>query len=161
MKLYIREKMLSVLDSFDVRDEKGKVQYKIKKKFTPAIGLKMFIYDETGKELACIKEKNISVKPKFRVFVDGEHTATISKKIVALTPRYEVDELGWKIKGNLLEHNYKIEGKSGEVMRIRKERLKLTDSFVMTFSETANIPEALATVVAIDFIMDKDEETRE
>ena len=157
MKLYIREKMISVLDSFDVRDEKGKVQYKVKKKFAPAIGLKMFVYDEKGKELACIKEKNISVKPKFKVMVDGEHVATISKKIVALAPRYEVPELGWKVKGNLLEHNYKIEGGSGEVMKIRKERLKLTDSFVMNFSETDHIPEALAVVVAIDFMMDKDD----
>lgn len=157
MKLYIKEKMISVLDNFQVKDEDGKVKYEIKKKFGPAIGLKLFIYNGAGKEVACIKEKQISVKPKFRVLVGGEHVATIAKKVVALNPNYEVPELGWKVKGNLLEHNYKISGKSGEVMKIKKQRLKLTDSFVLDFSETDNIPIALAVIVAIDFMMDKED----
>lgn len=158
MKLHLKEKMFTVLDSFYVKDDKGKNRYEIKRKFEPAIGLKLHIYDDKGKELACIKEKKITIRPKFRIFVDGEHTATITKIIVALRPKYEVEELGWIIKGNLIEHDYKIKGKDGEVMSIHKGILTLRDTFVMEFKDDKHIPEALAVVLAIDYMMDKEDE---
>jgi len=158
MKLYLKEKMFTVLDSFYVKDDKGKNRYEIKRKFEPAIGLKLHIYDDNGKELAYIKEKKITIRPKFRIFVDGEHSATITKKIIALRPKYEVEELGWTIKGNLIEHDYKIKGKDGDVMSIHKGILTLRDTFVMEFEDDKHIPEALAVVLAIDYMMDKDDE---
>ncbi|MDO4745935.1 MAG: LURP-one-related family protein [Bacillota bacterium] len=158
MKLYVKEKAISVMDKFFVRDEDGKKKYEIKKKFGPSIGLKLHIFDMDGNELAYIKEKNISVKPKFRIYIDGEHTATITKKIVSLKPKYEVEELGWKIKGNIFEHNYKIVGDKGEAMNIHKGRFKLSDSFELEFSDKKHVLEALAVVLAIDCVMDEEEE---
>lgn len=156
MKLYIKEKAISVMDKFFVRNEKGDKVYEIRRKIAPAIGLKLHIFDMDGNELAHIKEKNISIKPKFRIFVGGQHTATVEKKIVALKPKYEVDELGWKIKGNILEHNYKIIGADGEAMNIHKGRLRLSDTFELEFTDTKHILEALAVVLAIDCVMDED-----
>jgi len=156
MKLYIKEKAISVKDKFFVRNEKGDKVYEIRRKFEPAIGLKLYIFDMDGKELAYIKEKNISVKPKFKIFVGGEHTATIEKKVIALKPKYEVEELGWTIKGNLLEHNYKIVGDKGEAMNIHKGRLTLSDSFVLEFTDKNHVLEALTVVLAIDSVMDVD-----
>ncbi len=158
MKLYIKEKALSIKDKFFVRDEKGNKVYEIRRKFEPAIGLKLYIFDMDGNELAYIKEKAISVKPKFRVFVGGKQTATITKKIVALRPKYEIEELGWTVKGNILEHNYKIAGPKGEAMNIHKGRLTFSDSFVLDFSDEKHILEALATILAIDCVMDEADE---
>ena len=156
MKLLIKEKVISVMDKFYVRDENGDKKYEIKRKFEPAIGLKLHILDMDGKELAYIKEKNISLRPKFRIFVGGEHTATLVKKVISMRPKYEVEELGWKIKGNLIEHNYKIVGKDGEVMNIHKGRLTLSDSFVLEFADKKHVLEALAVVLSIDCVMDED-----
>ena len=157
MKLYLKEKVFTVLDNFYVKDENGKNKYEIKRNFEPAIGLKLHIYDDKGKELAYIKEKAVSIKPKFRIYVGGEHTATITKKIVSLRPKYEVEELGWKIKGNLIEHDYKIIGKDGDIMKIHKGILTLRDTFVMKFEDDSHIPEVLAVVLAIDHMMDTDD----
>lgn len=157
MKLYLKEKVFTVLDNFYVKDEYGKNKYEIKRIFEPAIGLKLHIYDDKGKELAYIKEKVVSIKPKFRIYVDGKHTATITKRIVSLRPKYEVEELGWKIKGNLIEHDYKIIGKDGDVMKIHKGILTLRDTFVMEFEDDSHIPEVLAVVLAIDHMMDTDD----
>ena len=96
------------------------------------------------------------MKPKFKIFVDGEHTATIEKKLVALKPKYEVDELDWTVKGNLLEHNYKIVSGKGEAMNIHKGRLTLSDSFVLEFTDRKHVLEALSVVLAIDCMMDED-----
>ena len=155
MKLYIKEKAISVMDKFYVRNEKGDKKYEIRRKFEPAIGLKLHILDMDGNELGYIKEKNISLRPKFRIFIGGEHTATITKKVVSMRPKYEVEELGWKIKGNLFERDYKIVGKDGEVMNIHKGMLKLSDTFVLEFSDKKHVVEALAVVVAIDYILDE------
>ena len=156
MKLYIKEKAISVMDKFYVRNEKGDKVYEIRKKIAPAIGLKLFIFDMEGNELAYIKEKNIAIKPKFRIFVGGQHTATVEKKIVALKPKYEVDELGWKIKGNIIEHNYKIISSKGEAMNIHKGILRLSDTFELEITDTKHLLEALAVVLAIDCVMDED-----
>ncbi len=155
MKLYIKEKAISVMDKFFVRNEKGDKKYEIRRKFEPAIGLKLHILDMDGNELGYIKEKNISLKPKFRIFIGDKHTATITKKVVSMRPKYEVEELGWKIKGNLFERDYKIVGKDGEVMNIHKGLLKLSDTFVLEFSDKKHVVEALAVVVAIDYILDE------
>ena len=155
MKLYIKEKAISVMDKFYVRNEKGDKKYEIRRKFEPAIGLKLHILDMDGNELGYIKEKNISLRPKFRIFIGGEHTATITKKVVSMRPKYEVEELGWKIKGNLIARDYKIVGKDGEVMNIHKGLLKLSDTFVLEFSDKKPVVEALAVVVAIDYILDE------
>lgn len=157
MKLYIKEKAISIQDKFFVRNEKGDKKYEIRRKFEPAIGLKLHILDMDGKELGYIKEKNISLRPKFRIFTDGEHTATITKKVVSMRPKYEVEELGWKIKGNIFERNYKIVGKDGEVMNIHKGILKLSDTFELEFSDKKHVVEALAVVAAIDYILDEKE----
>lgn len=157
MKLYIKEKAISIQDKFFVRNEKGDKKYEIRRKFEPAIGLKLHILDMDGKELGYIKEKNISLRPKFRVFTGGEHTATITKKVVSMRPKYEVEELGWKIKGNIFERNYKIVGKDGEVMNIHKGILKLSDTFELEFSDKKHVVEALAVVAAIDYILDEKE----
>lgn len=155
MKLYIKEKAISIQDKFFVRNDKGDKKYEIRRKFEPAIGLKLHILDTDGKELGYIKEKNVSLRPKFCIFTNGEHTATITKRVVSMRPKYEVEELGWKIKGNLLKRDYKIIGKDGEVMNINKGLLKLSDTFVLEFSEKKHIVEALAVVVAIDYILDE------
>ena len=155
MKLYIKEKAISVMDKFFVRNEKGDKKYEIRRKFEPAIGLKLHILDMDGNELGYIKEKNISLRPKFRIFIGGEHTATITKKVVSMRPKYEVEELGWKIKGNLIARDYKIVSKDGEVMNIHKGLLKLSDTFVLEFSDKKHVVEALAVVVAIDYILDE------
>ena len=157
MKLYIKEKAISIQDKFFVRNEKGDKKYEIRRKFEPTIGLKLHILDMDGKELGYIKEKNISLKPKFRIYTGGEHTATITKKVVSMRPKYEVEELGWKIKGNIFERNYKIVGKDGEVMNIHKGILKLSDTFELEFSDKKHVVEALAVVAAIDYILDEKE----
>ncbi len=158
MKLYITEKAISIMDKFFVKDAKGNKVYEIRKKLEPAIGLKLHIFDDKGNELAYIKEKNISIKPKFRIFVDGKHTATIEKKIVALRPKYEVEELGWTIKGNLIEHDYKIVGKDGEAMNIHKGLLRFRDMFELEITDKKHVLEALAVILAIDCVMDEKEE---
>ena len=60
MKLYIKEKAISIKDKFFVRDENGDKVYEIRRKFEPAIGLKLYIFDMDGSELAYIKEKNLA-----------------------------------------------------------------------------------------------------
>ena len=80
-----------------------------------------------------------------------------TKKVVSMRPKYEVEELGWKIKGNIFERNYKIVGKDGEVMNIHKGILKLSDTFELEFSDKKHVVEALAVVAAIDYILDEKE----
>ena len=63
MKLILKEKILSVLDSFNVYDEKDNVCFKGKGKI--ALTHKQVIYDAKGNELGVVKEKIIDILPNF------------------------------------------------------------------------------------------------
>lgn len=51
-----------------------------------------------GNEVAFVKQKFISLLPKFFVFVNGEQVAEINKKFTLLKAKYTIDGLGCKFQ---------------------------------------------------------------
>lgn len=149
MKLILKEKILSILDSFNVYDENDKIYYKVKGKI--ALSHKVAIYDAKGKELGIVKEKIIDVLPTFLLYKDGEKAGTCKKKISVIKPKFEIDFNGWDIKGNWLEWDYSIVDKSGKTVAvISKKLLRLTDTYVIDVKDEADALDALMVVLAID-----------
>lgn len=160
MKLYIKQQLISARDIFYVKDENGNDKYEVREKDGIRVGLQQYIYDMNGKELAYISQKGLSLNPTFRVYTNGTQIATIVKKFTLFKPRYVVDELGWTISGDFTAHEYTISDSTGDIIRISKEWLSWGDSFVIDFARNANEIVALAVVLAIDCIVDQEEEHR-
>ncbi len=156
MKLYIKQSVFSVGEHFAVTDENGIDRYEVRSKLGIRVGLKLHVFDMTGREVAFIDQKAMSFQPTFRVYRDGALTATIVKKLTLGKPKYEVKELGWTVKGDFLAHEYAIFEGNTVIMSISKEWFSWGDSFVLDFAEDSNIIEALAVVLAIDCIVDSE-----
>ena len=158
MKLYIQQKMISAWDTFFVKDETGADVYQIvQPRKTVTVGLQLQILDMAGNELAFIKQKAMSLNGTFFVTVDGVQTATIKKKFTMFKPKYVVEELGWTIIGDFLAHEYSIENESGvPIMSILKDWTLWQDTFAIELFDTSHVLEALAVVVVIDHIMDRE-----
>ena len=149
MKLILKEKFLSVLDSFNVYDEKDNIYFKVKGKV--ALTHKQAIYDAKGRELGVVKEKIIDILPNFLLYKDGEKVGTCRKKLTVIRPKFEIDFNGWDIKGNWLEWDYSIVDKSGkDVAVISKKILRLMDTYVIDVKDEADALDALMVVLAID-----------
>lgn len=149
MKLILKEKILSVLDSFNVYDEHDNVYFKAKGKV--ALAHKTVIYDASGREVGMVKEKIIDILPNFLLYKDGEKVGTCRKKLTLIKPKFEIDFNGWDIKGNWLEWDYSIVDKSGKtVATISKKLLRLTDTYVIDVKDEEDALDALMVVLAID-----------
>ena len=70
MKLIFKQKLFSILDSYDVYTENGNTAFKVKGQL--AVKHKLKIYDPQGNELGEVKEKLISITPTFDLYENGK-----------------------------------------------------------------------------------------
>lgn len=149
MKLILKEKVLSVLDGFNVYDEHDKIYFKVKGKI--ALAHKQAIYDTNGNELGVVKEKIIDIMPHFTLYKNGQKVGECRKKLTLLKPKFEVDFNGWQIKGNWVEWDYSIVDSNGSTVAvISKKVLRLMDTYVIDVKNKADALDVLMVVLAID-----------
>ena len=149
MKLLIKQRVFSWIDTYDVYDESGNVKYFVKAEFL-SIGHRIHVYDTENQEVGMIKEKVITLLPVFEIEGAGIR-GRIEKKLSFLKPKYQVDFNGWQIKGDFLAWNYEVTDKRGEAAaRITKEPLHWGDTYVIDYQDPADELMTLLLVIAID-----------
>ena len=156
MKLFIKENLKSAFDHFYVKDEQGNDVYEVRGNTGIQDGLKLRIYDLMNHELCYIEEKNMSLLPTFKVFKDDVQVATIVKKFTVVKPKYVVEELGWEIEGNFLAHEYVIKDAVEQIATISKDWTLWVDSFSLNMQRNEHVLEALACILAIDYVIDQE-----
>ena len=92
MKLLFRQKFFSWFDSYDITDENGNVVFKIKGQL--ALGHCLKIYNQFGQEVGMVKEKIISLLPRFIIYENDCQLGYISRKISLFTSSYDIDFKG-------------------------------------------------------------------
>lgn len=152
MQLFIRQRIFSWTDSYDVYDETGNARYEVRAALF-ALGHQIHVYDkraeEGREEVGCIRQKLFALMPTFEIEVGGRTVGTIRKKFTLLRQNYEVDYRGWDVEGNFLGWDYRVTEGRREIMTISKA-LRLTDSYVLTYHSIADEIPGLLLVLAID-----------
>jgi uncharacterized protein YxjI len=150
----MREKLLSIGDDAWIEDDKGDKVFKVDGK---ALRVRdtFKLDDAHGNEVATIRERKLHVKDTVTVERDGHKLATIKKALVSpLRDRFEIELEGggkWKAHGNVLDHEYKIEGDDGDVAHVSKKWLRVRDTYGIEISGDPNRDAlVLAVTVAID-----------
>ena len=149
MKLYIRQKVFSWVDTFTVKDETGADKYTVEGEFF-SWGKKLHIYDMEGKEVAFIRQQVFSFLPRYHVFCNDEEIAEIVKEFSFIFPRYSVEGLGWEIEGKIMAHDYQILEDGVPVVTITKEWMTWGDTYELDITNPSDEIMALAVVLAID-----------
>ena len=154
MYLYMQQKVLSLKAKFSILDGSGADKYYIEGKMI-SLGKKLTIFDTAGNELAHVNQKLASLMPKFNVEIDGKEVASIKKKM-GLKPKYIVEGPGWEVQGDFLSHDYRVvDGSGNTVVDIDKKYMSWGDTFELNIPNEDNEVLALAIVLAIDAVMDK------
>ena len=153
MKLYLKQKFFAWKDRAWVKDETGADRYFIEGKAL-SIGKKLWIMTPQGEQLAFVRQKVLTLMPKFIVEIGGQEVATIAKKFTFLKPKYEIDGLGWTVQGDFMGHNYTVNEGERPIITIHKKWMSWGDSFELDIASGTNEVLALAVVLAIDAVMD-------
>ena len=153
MKLYIKQRVFSWTDTYDVYGANQIPKYFVKAEFF-TIGHKIHIYDHaSGNEVGVIREKLFTMFGGDEISAGGRELGSITKHFSFLRPKYSIDYNGWGIEGDFFGWDYSITDRYGEtVALISKELFNWGDTYSLEIFSDSNELDALMTVIAIDML---------
>jgi len=150
-RLFIKQKVFSWKDKFNVFDEYGNSIFYVEGEFF-SLGKKLHIQNMNGEEIAFIHQKLLSFLPRFYISRYGADIAEVVKKITFFKDRYVVDEFGWEIKGDFLAHEYEFFFGGRSIARVHKQWLAWGDTYAIEISDGADPVNVLCVVLIIDAV---------
>ena len=149
MKMLLKERFFSWLDSYDIYDEDGETLFTVEGKMS--FGHCLMVMDKNGEHVGTLKEKVFHFLPQFEIYEKDAMIGTVQKEFSFLTPKFHVDFNGWNVEGNFLEWDYSIKDAYGKtVASIGKEIVRWTDTYVIDVVEEKDALYALMLALAID-----------
>lgn len=158
MKFYVKQKVFSLRDSFNVYDENQKPVYRVTGKFI-SLRNKIEFMDHEGKLLYCSDKKILSILPQYFIYdPTGQQVVSVKKKF-SIKPKFHVNIFGEeaKINGSFWQYNFEIETKNGIVATIRKKIISFGDSYEIDIADNEkNFELLLYLVIVIDQVLHED-----
>ena len=154
----MREKMFSIGDDFWIETADGERAFKVDGK---ALRIRdtFVVESPSGEELYTIQEKKLHIRETMEVEQGGKTVATIKKALVSpLRERYSIDVEGgddMEAKGNIVDHEFKIERGGDTVAEISKRWFRVRDTYGIEINPGEDEALMLALVVAIDSLTNR------
>ena len=150
MSLFIRQRVFSWTDTYDVYDEAGNPVYYVRGEFL-SLGHRIHVYrKDTGEEVGAVYQRLLTLLPRFDIELGGRIVGSVSKELSLFFPRYRVDFRNWSVEGDILHWNYSVLEAGAEVMRIEKQWLSWGDTYALDCRDLSRELAGLLVVLAID-----------
>ena len=107
MDLYIKSRFLTLRDRFEIYDGRGNACYYVVGELF-SWGKRFHLYTMDDVEIATVRQKPISVMPKFYIQCRGMGQVEMVQRFAWLTPLYQLAPLGWTITGDFWRSRYTI-----------------------------------------------------
>jgi uncharacterized protein YxjI len=149
----MREKLFAIGDDFWVENEGGQRAFKVNGK---ALRVRdtLVLESPRGEELYSIQEKMVRVRDTMDIERGGRQVATVKKALITpLRERFSIDVDGgddMEAKGNILDHEYKIERGGDEIAEISRRWFRVRDTYGVDIKPGQDDALVLAVVVCID-----------
>ncbi|MBT2634118.1 LURP-one-related family protein [Pseudomonas sp. ISL-88] len=153
---YIKERMFSFKDHFQVFNDDGKEVYRVEGSFF-SFGDELKLTDLDGRTLASIDQKLMSLVPRYEISVSGKPVCEVRKKLTFFKPKFEISHLGWEITGDLWGQNFQITDGMADRMTVNKKWLSWGDSYHLQITNEEDIFLCLAIAIVIDMVLFEDE----
>jgi uncharacterized protein YxjI len=152
-KYRMRERMFSIGDDFWIEDEDGERAFKVDGK---ALRIRdtLVLQDGSGAELFTVQEKKLRVRDTMEIERGGNTVATVKKALITpLRDRFSIevedgDDL--EAKGNIVDHEYKIERDGDQIAEVSKRWFRVRDTYGIEVEPGQDDAFILAVTVCID-----------
>ena len=148
----MRQRLLSVGDDYWIEREDGSRAFHVDGKAL-RIRKTLILEDTSGRELAKLQERKLSVRDKMDIERDGHSIATVRKALVGIRDRFSIDVEGGadlSAKGNLVDHEYEIERDGETVATVSKRWFRVRDSYGVAIAPEEDDALVLAITVCIE-----------
>ena len=149
----MREKLFAIGDDYWIEDDAGERAFKVDGK---ALRIRdtLVLEDTSGAELFSIQEKKLHIRDTMEVERDGRTVATIKKALITpLRDRFSIEVEGgedMEAKGNVVDHEYKIERGGDRVAEVSKRWFRVRDTYGIEVAPDQDDALILAVTVCID-----------
>ena len=139
-------------ERFDIKDDRGVVNYQVEGSFFQ-IPKTFTIYDAYGEQVSEISKEFFTLLPRFTIQLRNGSNFVIRKKLTFFRDKYEFDDLGLRIEGNIWDLNFKLlDDRDQLVAEIKKEIFHLTSTYTVTVYEDSYADLVISLCVAIDYV---------
>jgi len=150
----MRQKLVSIGDDYWIEDDNGRRAYKVNGKALRVRDTMVF-EDRDGREVFKIQEKMLHLRDTMKIEDgDGREVATVKKALITpLRERFEVkvedgDDL--EVKGNIVDHEYKIERAGDKVAEVSKKWFRIADTYGVEVEQGQDPGLILAVTAVVD-----------
>ena len=127
-------------ERFDIKDDRGVVNYQVEGSFFQ-IPKTFTIYDAYGEQVSEISKEFFTLLPRFTIQLRNGSNFVIRKKLTFFRDKYEFDNLGLRIEGNIWDLNFKL-----------LDDRDLTSTYTVTVLEDSYADQVISLCVAIDYV---------
>lgn len=149
MKLYIKQRIFSLVDSFDVFNENGHPKYTVKNQFLSLLH-HLTVYDGFGNAVGNVDQRFALFLPTFDISINGSPMGSVSRAFSFFVPQYNVSYQGWDCEGDLFGYNYEVHDGLRTVATIHKKFFAMSDSYEINIADEKDELMVLMLVMAID-----------
>lgn len=157
MKLYIRQKVMTVGDKYDITDERGRIYFHVESELL-AIPARIRLFDINKNEVLLIK-RNISFPlASYEILRDGQTVAGVKSEFALFSSKITVtsDTDSFQVDGDLFSMNFTLLRNGQPFAGIHKELIAIGDSYELDIFDDIDIALACALVIIIDNLHHKD-----
>ena len=139
-------------ERFAIKDDRGEIAYQVEGSFFK-IPKTFTIYDANGEQVSEISKEILTLLPRFEIQLRDGSNFVIRKKLTFWQDKYEFDNLGLRIEGNIWDLDFKLlDDRDQLVAEISKQVFTLTSTYQVSVykEEYANL--VISLCLAIDYV---------
>lgn len=158
MNLYMKQKIFSLNDKYDIYNENQEMVYNASGEVF-ALGNKIHLYNSIGEELIFIKQKLLRLMPAFEIYMGESLVATVSQEFTLFHKKINVDSQYGKlvINGDFWDHEYTITANGSVLVTVSKKWLAWGDVYSININTKKNQEFLVALVLVVDCILEGEE----
>jgi len=155
----IKEAFWSFGDDFSITDGDGTPVYRIDGKAF-SWGDKLSFQDMSGRELAFISQKMLTLMPRYEIQINGKVFAEVKKEFSWFKKKFVLDVPGpndYAIDGSFWAHEFTFQRRGKTVARVSKKAFAWTDSYGVDIIDGEDDVSILAACIVIDQVLHDDD----
>jgi uncharacterized protein YxjI len=148
----MRQRLLSIGDDYWIEREDGTRAFHVDGKAL-RIRKTFVLEDTTGREVAKLQERKLTIRDKMEIERDGRDLATVKKALIGIRDRFSIEVEGgadMDAKGNLVDHEYEITRDGDTVANVSKKWFAIRDTYGVAIPPGEDDALLLAITVCID-----------
>lgn len=151
MYLYIKQRVFSIGDKYDVYDQNNNVIFDVKSKVF-SIGAKIQLCNTNGQELYYIQQKLTLFLKRYEIYRGNQLCARVQQEFRFFKPKLtiESDNGNYDISGSLWDLDFEITSHGNLVGSVHKKWLSWGDAYELYIPDGTDYAFFASLVIAID-----------